>query len=375
MVLEIRPGQVKVPGTVILDRRLTPVAKVVWAGLQLKPRSKRELAAFAGLSLSGLNSGLNVLRQFGLCEVMPVCQSCDCSAVMPVDLLRTDLSAQAKVLYATFQLLPGFRESIVEVTYDQLCFVTDTCLNTVKRALEVLRLHGWIEIARPGRYGSFFVTVSNPHLESQMRAIAELERRLEKEPYRGEGLMRELLNLTVDSQDFEDNAWPGFLINPLTCERLQVDRLYFSQAVGFEFNGPQHYGPTALYPDEEAARLRQARDLIKLAICHQRGILLVPVHSQDLSVSGILRLIPDRLPLRCLDGQELLIAHLEDLCKAYRRRAPLPLPVKKRALDSTPTGNPGEPSRPVESSETRHTRTPLRGMPPETPGATARMLT
>ena len=66
MVLEIRPGQVKVPGTVILDRRLTPVAKVVWAGLQLKPRSKRELAAFAGLSLSGLNSGLNVLRQFGL---------------------------------------------------------------------------------------------------------------------------------------------------------------------------------------------------------------------------------------------------------------------------------------------------------------------
>lgn len=56
--------------------------------------------------------------------------------------------------------------------------------------------------------------------------------------------MREYLSLMIDSGEFEDNAAPGFLVNPLTDERLQFDRFY-PPGVAFEFNGPQHYGATS----------------------------------------------------------------------------------------------------------------------------------
>lgn len=330
MEVQIRPGQVKVPRTIILNPDLTPTAKVAWAGYQLQPRGTRELAALSGLSLKGVYSGVELLRRPNLCRTLPVPHRQGSWAVIPVDLLRSHLYAQAKVMYATVQLMPGFHESTVAVTYDQLCTVTSSCLNTVKRAMNALLVQGWIEITRPGRYGSFFITVVNPHAESQARAIAQVARRLDRAKYRGEALMRELLTITVDRDDYEDDASPGFLINPYSMERMQIDRMYWPDA-GFEFNGPQHYVPTALYPSVEQVRHQRARDLMKQAICQERGILLIPVHSEDLSISGILRLIPDRLPLRCLDGQEILIAYVESLCRTYRGRAPLPPPRPNQA--------------------------------------------
>jgi len=325
MEVRVRPGQVRVPRTIIMNPDLTPTAKVAWMGCQLQPRGVRELAALSGLSPKGVQSGFDLLRSRNLNRTLPVPQRPGSSAVIPVDLLRSHLPAQAKVMYAAVQILPGFRESTAEVTYNQLCTATRTCLNTVKRALNVLLEHGWIEVRRPGRFGPFLITVINPHAESQARAIDQVARRLDRATYRGEALMRELLTLTVDRDDYEDDASPGFLINPYTMERMQIDRMYWPDA-GFEFNGPQHYVPTALYPSVEQVRQQRARDLLKQAICQQRDILLVPVHSEDLSVSGILRLIPDRLPRRCLDGQEILIAYVEALCRAYRQRTPLPLP-------------------------------------------------
>gem|GEM_PF-5613158 len=132
---------------------------------------------------------------------------------------------------------------------------------------------------------------------------------------------------------------PGFLINPYTSEEMQIDRLYWKHAVGFEFNGAQHYSPTARFPDPEAVRRQPGRDLMKQAICTKHGILLIPVHAHDLSLGGVLRLIPSRLPLRRLDGQELLIAHLEALSSAYRQRTPLPPPAKQKPPGLTARGD------------------------------------
>lgn len=72
--------------------------------------------------------------------------------------------------------------------------------------------------------------------------------------------MREYLSLLVDSDHFEDNATPGFLVNPLSGEELQYDRFY-PPRVAFEFNnGPQHDGPTALYASGRDIRRLRARD-------------------------------------------------------------------------------------------------------------------
>jgi len=159
--------------------------------------------------------------------------------------------------------------------------------------------------------------------------IAAIDARLAKAPYYGEGLMREWLTLLIPLDHFEDDASPGFLINPYTGEEMQFDRLY-PPDVAFEFNGPQHYGPTALYPSEEQARRQMGRDLIKRGICTNRGIQLVTVHAEDLSLEGMLRLIPNCLPRRNLDGMDLVIEHLESLSQKYRQRPLLPPPLPKR---------------------------------------------
>lgn len=104
-------------------------------------------------------------------------------------------------------------------------------------------------------------------------------------PYLGEFLMRKLLDNTVASTTFMDNARPSFLRNPKTNQPLEYDRLYF-EGVAFEFNGEQHYSTTSEFPDPQALQERRTRDLIKVALSLENGITLVTVVDEDLSVEG-----------------------------------------------------------------------------------------
>src|SRR5690606_2563656 len=124
---------------------------------------------------------------------------------------------------------------------------------------------GWLATTQASQQAPIRFTLINPAETEARRELARVERRLAKEKFKGEGLMRALLSLLVDLDVFEDNASPGFLVNPLTDERLQFDRFY-PPSVAFEFNGPQHYGETELYSAEHA-REQRARDLIKIGIC------------------------------------------------------------------------------------------------------------
>jgi hypothetical protein len=120
-------------------------------------------------------------------------------------------------------------------------------------------------------------------------------------------------------RDFEDNATPGFLINPLTGEEMQLDRFY-PPGVALEYNGPQHYGPTDLYPSDPEARKQRSRDLMKKALCAERGITLVVVHPEDLSLQRLRQMTDGLLPHRSLDGHEPLVAYLESVSLRYRRK-------------------------------------------------------
>ncbi|HLO02512.1 MAG TPA: hypothetical protein VK191_05355, partial [Symbiobacteriaceae bacterium] len=131
---------------------------------------------------------------------------------------------------------------------------------------------------------------------------------------------REYLSLLIDCDEFEENARPGFLINPLTDELMELDR-YYPPSVAFEFNGPQHYRTTALYAKESKLRTQQMRDLMKTGHCARRGITLVVVHAADLSLAGMQAKVADLLPLRNLLGHDPLIAFLERVSRPYRRKA------------------------------------------------------
>src|SRR5690606_5703483 len=159
----------------------------------------------------------------------------------------------------------------------------------------------------------------NPVAEERAQELEWVKRRIERAPFLGEALMREYLSLIVDSEDFEDDAAPGFLVNPLTGERLQLDR-YYPVGVAFEFNGPQHYGETELFSAEEAS-MQRVRDYIKAGICAERGITLVVVHPEDLSLERMRRIVGNLLPLRDLHGQTPVIRYLESRSRTYRKFA------------------------------------------------------
>ncbi len=100
---------------------------------------------------------------------------------------------------------------------------------------------------------------------------------------------------------------------------MQLDR-YYPPGVAFEFNGPQHYGPTQHYTAEEAANQR-VRDLIKAGICASRGIQLKIVHAEDLSLSKMKKIVGHLLPLRDLRHEGPRIRYLESVSRLYRRKA------------------------------------------------------
>ena len=82
--------------------------------------------------------------------------------------------------------------------------------------------------------------------------------------------------------------------------------------------------------------LQQARDLIKQGICVREGIQLVVVHSQDLSLKGMLEKVEHLLPLRDLRRDAPAVRFLESVSRAYREPAALFTPTGRRQK-STPT--------------------------------------
>lgn len=256
---------------------------------------------------------------------------------VPGDLiLDRHLGVQAKVIYATLQAMAGHPRVQGQCTVSQISQRTGASPNTVKRALRTLQAAGWLEVSQAGKFSPIHFVLRNPVAPQRDRAVARVARRLKAAPFRGEALMREYLNLIVDSDQYDDNASPGFLVNPFTGEEMQFDR-YYPPHVAVEFNGPQHYGPTDHYPDEQQALKQQARDYIKRLICAARGIHLIVVHPEDLTLARIQEKVRGYLPLRDLAGHQAVVAYLERVSRTYRRQV-----REARAADPFPQG--GQPT-------------------------------
>lgn len=129
--------------------------------------------------------------------------------------------------------------------------------------------------------------------------------------------MREYLNLLVADDRFEDNAAPGFLVNPVTEERLQFDRYYPLHNVAWEFNGAQHYQKTQRFSERKVV-MQRVRDYIKQGICLERNITLVVVHAQDLSLEVMRQKASALFPVRDLNDHQRLVTYLEKVAAKYR---------------------------------------------------------
>lgn len=315
---------VQVPVSLLLCPDLSASAKLIWMVSRLRTASDQAgtawLCAASGLSRPTVLRGKADLTAAGWDLTSTGDLSGRTGATVPVParlLTNRRLGINTRILYGLLLLTTGFSHPSGQFTHAELASLAQASPNTVARAADELARAEWIKVKRANRLARVHFELTFPGLTWGMTAIAAAQNRLEKAQYFGEGLMREYLSLLVDSEDYEDDAAPGFLVNPRTAERLQLDRFY-PPGVAFEYNGPQHYRATERFSADEVAGQRE-RDYIKLGICVARGITLVTVHPEDLSLKGMQQKIETLLPLRDLTDCDLLIDYLEAESSTYRR--------------------------------------------------------
>jgi hypothetical protein len=323
---------VRVPASILLHRTLSPSAKLVWICLQVERRNDpipgsgtspevvRSLAASVirnggRLAVATVVRGLHELGEAGLLSGRPA--KSQRFASLPADLLRDlRLRTQPKLLYGTLQLTEGFLEDKGYFTFAGLSAVALITAKPLRNAARVLQETGWLKVTRGSKFSLIHFTLQNDAADQGEDPIVAMGRRLARSQHYGENLMREWLNLLIDNDDYDDNARPGFLVNPFTNEKMEFDR-YYPKKLAFEFHGPQHDGPTRRYPSEAAARKQQARDAIKMDICKRRGVRLIVFRRDDLSLATLRKNLKG-LPLNDLDPNDPVVAHLEQLSLKHR---------------------------------------------------------
>lgn len=113
-------------------------------------------------------------------------------------------------------------------------------------------------------------------------------------------------------------SWPGKI--PGRRRSCAPEKfLAAAPAVAFEFNGPQHYGPTQEFPDPQEARMRQAMDAMKLGLRVRHGVQVVVIHPQDLTLAGMRGKIEGVLPVRDVREGDPVAQYLGKMSAAYMR--------------------------------------------------------
>lgn len=192
--------------------------------------------------------------------------------------------------------------------------------HTLRRHARSLQEAGWLRIhAGHGLYTNTYV-VLDPHRAAREAELERVRLRLERETYIGEAVLKELLNVEVATDQFQDNARPGFLVNPLTGERLEFDRWYYKHGVAIEFNGPQHYQTTGAFPDPEQVRSQRLRDLVKHALAREHQVTIVVIRPEELTFEHLRRKLEGLVPLREVRKEDPVIRYLTGLCNAYVRK-------------------------------------------------------
>lgn len=328
---------VQIPRQLLFDPKLSISSKVVWMALQLEVTARSathccyaRLARQMGVSRPTVYKAIRELTSAGWHPLRPPKRVAKPVAQqpwvrIPAHLLTdTSVPINAKIFYGMLKayertLRPEPEGKRICFTYTSLAKLVNWHRKTVSKAVRALAVAGWLKVQRRSRRAPAYCAFKDPRLAPSEAEVERIKRRLNKAPFLGEAIMREYLTLIVDSEEYEDNASPGFLVNPLTDERLQLDR-YYPPSVAFEFNGPQHYGPTEQYSSEQVTQQR-VRDLIKIGICATRGITLKVVHAQDLTLSKMREIAGNLLPLRDLSREGPRIAYLEHVARSYRRAA------------------------------------------------------
>ena len=221
-----------------------------------------------------------------------------------------------KKLSSTALRLRLAMESQPPLSVPEMAKLINRCVRTVRDYAERLIDAEWAVEVASDESGTRRIAASMPgHVEE---FIAE---RLRDDRWQvtdaGQYLMLCILDLSINSLSYLDNARPAFLRNVLTRGRMEYDRYYYAHKAAFEFNGPQHYRTTQRYPDATELAKQQARDNMKAGISVRQGITLVEISVENLSFAQIMLKAPANLPRRYVNPEGPLIQTVTSLCEEY----------------------------------------------------------
>ena len=267
------------------------------------------------------------------------------TALLPVSVLfATDLPLSARLLF--FLILLETRESGggCRLTLHEMAGTLGVSRSTIYRDLRLLISVGLIDKRSPREYVAL-----DPEGAADRAFIEEAKLIIVHAKSKGQGIMQATIKRLSSDRSLIIDARPDFLKKKSTGALLEYDLYSAEYRVAFEFNGPQHYGATDLYPDEGAANKLQDDDAMKQGLSLQNGVKLIIVRPEDLGVERLIELVGAVLPLREDIRGSAAIAFLDRECYYYRRKA-------VGNPKSSPKGRPGSIRRFFPKPETKTVR-------------------
>lgn len=92
-----------------------------------------------------------------------------------------------------------------------------------------------------------------------------------------------IISFTTHKTEKEIEAYPNFLVNPITGKNMEIDILFTGFKLGFEFQGEHHYNGRDIKAMD--------KDKEKLVLCVSQGTILIPVNACQLNSNQLFNLI------------------------------------------------------------------------------------
>ncbi len=196
----------------------------------------------------------------------------------------------------------------------QLAACTSMNRNLVAKLVYSLVKTGWVVIYEAGCQKTPIPTKPPAIQKAQLDYIRECDKMA---PRSGENKMNMMLDQIVDTGPCILNARPWFLQNPESKEFLEYDRFDPETMSAWEFDGRQHYEVTPDFPDASNLRMVQTRDALKARLSRGKGVTLITVTAEDLTLENMLKKVPERVPIRLFDANGVYVRGLEHMCSEY----------------------------------------------------------
>lgn len=301
--LELRaPMEVYVPELLWKDRSLAEGARYLWVFLRMlriigSKFTFADLRGITGLSQRSLVKYLDTLKQRGWLEYVRTGRTVAVRPLWPVRSaalkLQDDILLDRSLPHAARWVWGVIRDLDRQFTYQSLMERTGYSRNSLIKYIRVLQEKGYLggTVQRVARRKHFSFVAANPAEARRQEELALFEKdksRVERKAgySYGQFLMARKVELRTDTYVVE-NGELNWLENRRTGGRLQYDVLLPEYKVALEFQGPQHYRVTSVFPSEDQLRLQQERDQLKRTLSVQAGFKLVEIHALNLSFEHI----------------------------------------------------------------------------------------